>query len=466
MTFTSLTFVLIFLPVFLLVYYKAPDKWKDPILFGFSMVFYGTGEPVWLFLLFALAALNYLLYHVSFRKEWYRAGYLITVLLLDLIPLCLFKCIAQLPEPITGMLPTLAGEKLFLLPIGISFYTFQLISFQVDHVRAMKEREKTPYTLLDFWSYAACLCMFFRIEMGPIVRMREVCEKRSKVTLSAACLEEGLRLFTMGLAIKLILADKLASLWNGILIGGVSDLDLSLAWLGAITFSMQLYFDFWGYSLMAVGIGKCCGYSIPRNFKNPYWSLSVSEVWRRWHVTLGKWFRDYVYIPLGGNRKGGFRTALNLMVIWILTGIWHGNGLNFLIWGAVLGGIILLERFTLLSEIEKVPVLRHIYVLVLMPVTWMIFAWTDLDAMLTYLQSMLGMGGAGLFGHWNMTLRFLWDYAPILILGMLFITPFPANLYRRYGQRRIWNIGAVILLILCIRQMAVGQSNPFMYLQF
>ena len=341
MLFSSVGFLFRFLPIFIIVYLTLP-KCRNIILLLGSLIFYGVGEPYFVLLLLLSVLTNYGLNCYMFweprspqsnrkrKAKRRRKRALTAVVVLDLGVLFVFKYW----DFAAGSINTLAGQKALpifslALPLGISFYTFQMISYQIDCYRGTVQKRA------DFLTFATYICMFPQLIAGPIVRFEEVCERLAARRVRIRDMENGFKLFTLGLGFKVLLANQIGTLWNLVMTAGAGRLHVSVAWLGAFAYSFQIYFDFWGYSVMAMGLGKMLGFRIPRNFEDPYISRSVSEFWRRWHITLGSWFREYVYIPLGGNRRGNARTVLNLLIVWALTGLWHGAAWNFLLWGIV-----------------------------------------------------------------------------------------------------------------------------------
>ena len=341
MLFSSVGFLFRFLPIFIIIYLMFP-KYRNIVLLTGSLIFYGVGEPFFVLLLLLSVLVNYGFTRYMFWEPRYpqsnrkkkaarrRKRAIILVIALDLSVLFVFKYWDFAAGSINaaagkGFLPLLS----LALPLGISFYTFQMISYQIDCYRGTIE---TRAGLLSFATY---ICMFPQLIAGPIVRYGEVAERMEGRRVRIRDLENGLKLFTLGLGLKVLLANQIGTLWNLIMTAGAGRLHPLVAWLGAFAYSFQIYFDFWGYSVMAMGLGKMLGFSIPRNFDHPYTSRSLSEFWRRWHMTLGSWFKEYVYIPLGGSRKGNGRTICNLLVVWALTGLWHGAAWNFVLWGIV-----------------------------------------------------------------------------------------------------------------------------------
>lgn len=446
--YSFLILILIGLPAFLAVYRLIPAKGQRTAITAgsFLCLFIYDGFSVKSVLFMAASVLiNYALLRIQLRMKGRRArlSFLWFTALLNVAVLAAAK--------LTG-----AGI------LGISFYTFTVIAMQIDVYRSRE------YVSLS--EHMAFLMAYPKLMMGPIARFegfRESLEKlKTEHGLNAANLENGLKTFIIGLSMKVLLADQLYTLWYSICVSGVTGLHFSTAWLGAYAYTFELYFDFWGYSLIAIGLGQMLGLTIPVNFDEPYISKTVGEFWRRWHVSLGQWFRDYVYIPLGGSRNGTLRTIVNLLVVWALTGIWHGLGLSFMCWGMLLGIIIILEKFTPLGKLGKTKVAGHIYIILLMPVTWMIFAHTDAGEMFGYLGCMFGIYPEGATPAKAQFARYLADYWYLLLIGAALLTPFPAKLYRRIKDS-LWMLPIFAALFwLCIYVLYTSTSNPFLYMAF
>lgn len=456
-SFSSLEFLFRFLPIFLLIYFIVPAKYRETALVAGSVVFYAVGEPVFILVLVVLTFLNYLLAMQVWKAgegfslhEWQkkrRKRLMIQAVVLDAAVLVVFKVLGSFVDN-------------SLLPLGISFYTFKMISFQVDLYRKeMWDKPKFQYTALYFM-------MFPQVVSGPIMRYNE-----GKFDLERTCgteqFEDGLKYFIAGLGMKVLLADRLAILWNDLQMIGFQSISTPLAWLGAAGFSLQLYFDFWGYSLMASGLLVMLGYNFIENFNHPYAAKSISEFYRRWHVTLGSWFRDYVYIPLGGSRCSGKRMVFNLAVVWLLTGIWHGNGFNYVIWGVALGVFIILEKLLYGKYLEKLPILGHLYVIALIPITWVIFAINNLSQLGIYLGRMFPfLGGAGLAVNERDIIKYAADYGALFAAGIILCIPGVFGFFEKYKKNPV-----VILLLAAVFWYSVyflssSAGNPFMYLNF
>ncbi len=446
----------------MLLYLFIPEKYRNIVLLSGSLLFYAAGEPYYVLLLILSILINYGAGKLILDKEKKTAK---NVLILSLIYNFGMLFIFKYWDFAAGILNRLsAGETIpvlsLSLPLGISFYTFQIVSYLFDCYRG-KWKEKT-----DFVSFAAYVTMFPQLVAGPIVKYEEVAERMKARKIRAKSVESGLKLFSIGLGLKVLLANQIGTLWNTLMSAGPGNLSAAAAWMGAFAYSFQIYFDFWGYSLMAKGLGKMLGFRIPRNFNNPYTSRSVSEFWRRWHITLGRWFREYLYIPLGGNRKGFFRTVFNLFVVWSLTGLWHGASFNFVLWGLLFFGLIALEKKGFGKWLESKKIAGHLYVILLIPVTWMVFAITDMRQLLHYLQNMIGIHLSDVIVGSEQVVRYLKEYGVLFIFCILFSTSCPMDLYRKYKQK--WYVIAIIVVIFCLSvyEIMSGSDNPFLYFRF
>jgi alginate O-acetyltransferase complex protein AlgI len=345
-------------------------------------------------------------------------------------------------------------------PLGMSFYTFQALSYLIDVYRGTIDPE---HHLL---SYANAICMFPKLISGPLVRYGDISTQLKKPELTSGGMQSGLMTFIYGLALKVLLADPIATLWNAVQVTGFISLSVPMAWLGAIAYSMNLYFDFYGYSMMAVGLGQMIGLTLPDNFDHPYMATSVREFYRKWHMTLTGWFRDYVYIPLGGNRAGKARTYFNLFIVWFLTGIWHGSSLNFLLWSMSLFLFIALER--LLCRFHfwgRFKILPHIYVCVVIPVTWMCFAITDFSQLLIYLGRMFGMIEAINAKSSDWMAAFM-QYRFLLLAGLVACTPVLKFVYQKIQTTFIGQLAIGTLFWLCIWRIWEEGQNVFRYFSF
>ncbi|MDE7006955.1 MAG: MBOAT family protein [Lachnospiraceae bacterium] len=456
-SFSSLEFIFRFLPVFLILYYIVPCKYREIAFLAGSLIFYAVGEPVFILALVLATLLNHLLATLSWKvgegfelHEWQkrrRKQFMIRAVVMDVVLLTVFKLLGAFVDH-------------SLLPLGISYYIFKMISFQVDLYRKkMWEKPKLKNVALYFM-------MFPQVVSGPIMRYHEGEFELSKER-DVEQFEDGLKYFILGLGMKVLLADKLAILWNDLQMIGFQSISTPLAWLGAAGYSLRLYFDFWGYSLMASGILVMLGYNFIENFNHPYASKSISEFYRRWHITLGSWFRDYVYIPMGGSRCGKGRLFLNLAVVWLLTGIWHGNGVNYVIWGVALGALIIGEKFVYGKYLDKIPILGSLYVLFLIPLTWVVFAITDLRQLGVYFGRLFPLiGGAGISVNQQDIIRYGQNYWIYFAAGIILCIPGVFRFFEKHKK----NPAAILLLAVVfwysVYFLSSSAGNPFMYLNF
>ncbi len=475
MVFSSLHFIFRFLPVFLIAYFITPARFRNITLFAGSLLFYAFGEPVYIVLILLSVLVNHRLGLCIARyprRPGRRHFFLILAMLYDFGMLFLFKYADFLIENInalTALIGRYAGVQIpsigllsLTLPLGISFYTFQIASYIIDIYRGTQKPEKSLLTVGNY------LCMFPQLIAGPIVIYSDISAQLKKRTVTPADFEDGLKTFVLGLGSKVLLANRIFLLWNEIQVTGFEGISTPLAWLGAFAFSFQIYFDFYGYSLMAIGLGKMLGFCIPDNFRFPYISSSVSEFWRRWHITLGAWFRNYIYIPLGGNRYGLARTIRNLLIVWALTGLWHGASWNFVIWGLLFFVLISLEKLFLGRVFSKCRLIGHLYVIALIPVTWIIFTITDLRNLGIYLTRLFPfLDGSSVWAFGTEDYLFaLKDFGPLLFLCALFSTPLPAKLYRRHRRNPLTLLILLGIFWLSIYYLIISVNNPFLYFRF
>ena len=472
MIFSSIIFLLHFLPVTLALYYLAPPRLKNTVLFLCSLLFYCWGEVRFFPVMLALILINYLcgLGMERFdQNKTARRVLLVVALVGSLGMLFYFKYANFVLESINALLGTSFApiQGISVLPLGISFYTFQTLSYSIDVYRREVE---TEHNIIDFGAYVV---MFPQLIAGPIVKYRDVSAQLHvyKNRYNLAQIEEGMTLFIFGLAKKVLLADAIGALWTD-LIGvaddpavtfvGLVNASTPLVWLGILAYSFQLYFDFSGYSMMAIGMGKMLGFDFPQNFNFPYISRSITEFWRRWHMTLSGWFREYVYIPLGGNRKGLKRQILNLFIVELLTGIWHGANWNFICWGLYYFVLLAVEKLFLLKHLEKGRVWPHIYTLFLVVVGWAMFVGNDpgVEFGLLFQKLFIPSGGVS-------PVYFLRNYGVLLVVSLLCCTPLVAKLWD-WLRRRTWTrLATVGLLLVVTTAYVVGNTNsPFLYFNF
>ena len=472
MIFSSIIFLIHFLPVTLALYYLAPPRLKNTVLFLCSLLFYCWGEVRFFPVMLALILINYLcgLGMERFdQNKTARRVLLVVALVGSLGMLFYFKYANFVLESINALLGASFApiQGISVLPLGISFYTFQTLSYSIDVYRREVD---TEHNIIDFGAYVV---MFPQLIAGPIVKYRDVSAQLHvyKNRYNLAQIEEGMTLFIFGLAKKVLLADAIGALWTD-LIGvaddpavtfvGLANASTPLVWLGILAYSFQLYFDFSGYSMMAIGMGKMLGFDFPQNFNFPYISRSITEFWRRWHMTLSGWFREYVYIPLGGNRKGLKRQILNLFIVELLTGIWHGANWNFICWGLYYFVLLAVEKLFLLRHLEKGRVWPHIYTLFLVVVGWAMFVGNDpgVEFGLLFQKLFIPSGGVS-------PVYFLRNYGVLLVVSMLCCTPLVAKLWD-WLRRRTWTrLATVGLLLVVTTAYVVGNTNsPFLYFNF
>lgn len=468
MLFSSMIFLCGFLPVVLIVYYLMSRRigLANLWLFLASLFFYAWGEPRYIFIMLFSTVFDYCngrLIGVFQKREKHLAAKL--VLLLSVVGNLGILGFFKYTDFVIGSINSLTGSGIGLLslalPIGISFYTFQTMSYTIDVYRG----EVTPQrNIINFGMY---VCLFPQLIAGPIVRYRDVQQQMTGRRLDWESVEAGLMRFLMGLAKKVLLANQVGEIYEMIAgLGG--ELSTGLAWLGAICYTFQIYFDFSGYSDMAIGLGRMFGFHFPENFDHPYESRSVTEFWRRWHMTLSGWFRDYVYIPLGGNRKGLPRQIFNLLIVWFLTGLWHGAGWNFVLWGLYYFVFLVLEKVVLGKALGRLPAgLQHLYTLFVVVVGWVLFAMDDFAQLKRYVQAMFGIG-VKLTSDFTL---YEWrNLACFLVLLMIAATSLPARVVKRVFSEKcrkvLGRIVTILLLFLSVAFLVSGSYNPFLYFRF
>ena len=466
MVFSSTIFLCVYLPLVLLGYYICPKKGKNLFLLIVSLIFYAWGEPKYVFLMIFSILVNYVfgLLMDKHRENKKRLKLLLVIsVIIDLGLLSVFKYTDFIITNINSVFG--AGFDLLniALPIGISFYTFQAMSYTIDVYR---DDVRVQRNLIDFGMY---ITMFPQLIAGPIVRYSDVQDQLAVRNVTAADFSEGIMRFVVGLGKKVLLANQMGAVWTQIYaLGG--DISALMAWTGAAAYTFQIYFDFSGYSDMAIGLGRMFGFKFPENFRYPYESVSITDFWRRWHITLSTWFKEYLYIPLGGNRRGLARQALNLLIVWTLTGFWHGAGWNFVMWGLYYFVILFVEKLFLLKALDKLPRLfRHAYALLLIVIGWVIFASDDVSVMLPYLGSMFGANGA--LG--GMDVYTLLTRAALMVICCVASTELPKRLFvtaaGKMNEKAAFTIKSVLTLALLALSVVflIGDSyNPFLYFRF
>lgn len=451
MVFSSLLFLFWFIPIFFAVYYLLPAKCRNTVLFIGSIVFYAWGEPKFLILIFISILVNYLA-GITMHKN--PKLVLIIALLFDFAMLFVFKYTGFFISNINSIFGTTISDPGLTLPLGISFYTFQIASYVIDLYRGKIKACKNPLTLGTY------LVMFPQLIAGPIVVYETVEQELKSRKITFEMVEEGIGTFILGLASKVLIANQVGALWNDLEKIGYTKISMPLAWLGVAAFTLQIYFDFNGYSLMAIGLGKMLGFNIPQNFNSPYVSRSLTEFWRRWHITLSTWFREYVYIPLGGNRKGKARTFLNLFIVWFLTGFWHGAGWNFIIWGLFFFVFLSIEKLFLGKFLEKNVVFSRIYSLLLIGLSWMIFAITDFGLLGQYFKKLFSPD----FG--TDVLYYLRNYGIVIVLGCILSSQVVGKWFSKIRKKASGVIILILLFAVSVAYLADASYNPFLYFRF
>ena len=465
MSFTTIEFMFRFLPIFLIVYYVVPTRYKNLILLIGSFVFYAWGQHFYLLLLLLSIVVNYTFGRLIGERRAQRKPLLILGLIYNFGLLVFFKYTNFFIENINALLtathvqiPTIS----VVMPLGISFYTFQVVSYLVDVYRGEQRPVKN---IINLGVYIA---MFPQVTSGPIGLYSELEPTLLRRHCSVLNLESGLKTFILGMGAKMLLANPMGTLWAGMSRYGYETLSCPYAWLGAFGYSFQLYFDFAGYSLMAMGLGQMLGLYVPRNFDHPYISGSMAEFWRRWHMTLGRWFKKYLYFPLGGSRCSFAKTIRNTFVVWAFTGLWHGASWNFVLWGLIFFVLLTIERLGLGKLLAKTKVLKHIYVIFLIPLTWVVFALPNMQDIATYFSRLFPFfaDNTASFVNTKDVIRALHDYWYLLIACVVFCLPFPSRWYEKHKNSKLVILGLVLIYLMSVYKMQTQTSNPFLYYQF
>lgn len=465
MLFSSIPFLFYFLPLVVLIYFLVPWKMKNSILLLSSLVFYGWGEPKYLFLM----GISILIFYVcglciekATSRKWKKFWLSISVIC-SITLLCLFKYADFFISNFNSLTGLSFPLLKLALPIGISFYTFQCLSYTIDVYRGSVEAQKNP---INFGTYVA---LFPQLIAGPIVRYVDIAKELNHRTHSMEGFSLGLRRFLIGLAKKIIIANQLGELVN--VFRNCHEKTIAFYWIYAIAFMLHIYFDFSGYSDMAIGLGKIFGFNFIENFNYPYMSKSISEFWRRWHMSLGSWFRDYVYIPLGGNRVSKRRWIFNVLSVWGLTGLWHGAAWNFVLWGLLYAGILLIEKF--IPSIKKLPnFFKHIYTLFFVMIGFVLFNATDLTEAISDMTGLFSFKAMPIVN--NATLYYLKSYAIVITIAIIGVTPLVKNLVNKLESTEKGKYVIAVLepiymlgiLIICSAYLVDGSFNPFLYFRF
>lgn len=464
MVFSSLVFMFAYLPITLLAYYLVPRQGRNIFLFIVNLIFYGWGEPRLVLLMVFNIFFNYI---GGWLVDKYRADakkkklFLILTCVLDIGILAVFKYTGMITETL-NMLPFLNIPELQIsLPIGISFYTFQTMSYVIDVYR---DDAPVSKNFINFGTYVA---LFPQLIAGPIVRYRDVAEQLVNRRETLEMFTKGVKLFMVGLAKKVIIANTMGTLTTNIF-ATTDENGVVGTWVGMIAYTFQIYFDFSGYSDMACGLGNMMGFEFLKNFNYPYIAKSITDFWRRWHISLSTWFKEYVYIPLGGNRKGVKRQILNLLIVWGLTGLWHGAAYNFVLWGLYYGFLLILEKFVLKKFLDRLPsFVQHIYTLFIIIIGWGLFYFTDVGQLGEFMVDLFNFGN-GICG--DQAFNLIMSNLPMLIIAAVASTPLATMLYTRFEHRHFMWIPETLY---CMGVLAVSTAslvnqsyNPFLYFRF
>lgn len=468
MLFSSIVFLFTFLPAVMILYYLLPVRFRNVILLLASLVFYAWGEPVYLFLMLLSILFNYfsgldIARNLQDKRAAKRS--LVFNLIINLAVLGFFKYEGFVLDTLNGILPVHISYHALPLPIGISFYTFQILSYIIDVYRGnVKVQTNLP-------NFALYVTMFPQLIAGPIVQYADVDEQLASREVSRTKFGEGSMYFIRGLAKKVLLANTSGMIFTEVSGLAKGNIAVMTAWLGAFAYMFQIYFDFSGYSDMAIGLGKMFGFEFNMNFNYPYVAKSITEFWRRWHISLSSWFRDYVYIPLGGNRVSKIKHIRNLLIVWFLTGLWHGAAWNFVVWGLYYGVILIIEKYLLSPVLDRLPdVVRHIYSIVLVVIGWVLFFSSSFGQAADYIRVMFGADAHGFADRESMYL-----FTSNLILWLILIfgsTPLVHFRYEHMLRTKKWNttiINSVVyaaLFIVCIAYLVTETYNPFLYFRF
>ena len=458
MVFSSILFIFRFLPIALILYFITPRKYRNFTLLIISLIFYCWGEVKYFFIMVASIFVDYF---ISMGIEKYRSKKVLSITFLcfsivfNLGMLFFFKYFNFFIENINSIFNISLNFVEITLPLGISFYTFQTMSYTIDVFLGKVKAEK------NIINFGAFVTLFPQLIAGPIVKYSDISEELEDRKVDLNQIEEGIQSFILGLARKVLIANNIGMLWTEVESIGFSNVSTITAWLAVIAFAFQIYFDFSGYSLMAIGLGKMLGFNFPINFNNPYISRSITEFWRRWHITLGSWFKEYVYIPLGGNRVNKPRLFFNLFIVWLLTGFWHGASYNFILWGIYFFILIAIEKAGLLKFLDKNKVISHFYSIFFILLGWSLFAVTDLSQLSILWKKMFTING-GI--DW---LYYVRNYGITIIIAGLFSTPIIANIYKKYIKNNIINTIIILLIfIISVAYLVDATYNPFLYFRF
>ncbi len=464
MVFSDSVFLFMFLPLTLAVYYAVPFAFKNTVLFLTGLLFYAWGEPVYVLIMLLSTAIDYcagrLMDRFDSNKNIRKATLLVSVVM-NLSLLGIFKYGSFFIGSVNGIFGSAIPDPGLPLPIGISFFTFQSMSYTIDLYRRNIKVQK------NFIDFAAFVTMFPQIVAGPIVRYEDVSAQLACRRIDLRSMSDGITRFVCGMCKKVLIANSIGALWTDVKAQDYTSMPAATAWLGIAAFTLQIYFDFSGYSDMAIGLGKMLGFDFPENFRYPYNSKSIAEFWRRWHITLGDWFKSYVYFPLGGSRGSTAATIRNTLIVWLLTGLWHGASWNFILWGLYYGVLIILEKFVFRRLLERTPsALRHILTMLAVVFGWVIFEITSPASELEFVKAMLGFGGS--FAN-SFTLNALHNYAVTFIAAIAISTGIPLKICKKLPEKRadtLSLVGEAAGMTACIACLVDSGYNPFLYFNF
>ena len=453
-----------FLPLTLAVYYAVPFAFKNTVLFLTGLLFYAWGEPVYVLIMLLSTAIDYcagrLMDRFDSNKNIRKATLLVSVVM-NLSLLGIFKYGSFFIGSVNGIFGSAIPDPGLPLPIGISFFTFQSMSYTIDLYRRNIKVQK------NFIDFAAFVTMFPQIVAGPIVRYEDVSAQLACRRIDLRSMSDGITRFVCGMCKKVLIANSIGALWTDVKAQDYASMPAATAWLGIAAFTLQIYFDFSGYSDMAIGLGKMLGFDFPENFRYPYNSKSIAEFWRRWHITLGDWFKSYVYFPLGGSRGSTAATIRNTLIVWLLTGLWHGASWNFILWGLYYGVLIILEKFVFRRLLERTPsALRHILTMLAVVFGWVIFEITSPASELEFVKAMLGFGGS--FAN-SFTINALHNYAVTFIAAIAISTGIPLKICKKLPEKRadtLSLVGEAAGMTACIACLVDSGYNPFLYFNF
>ncbi|EEH97880.1 MBOAT family protein [Clostridium tertium] len=456
MVFSSLIFIFRFLPVFIAVYYITPYKYKNLCILIFSLFFYSFGEPKYFPIMISSIIIDYIvsiLIQRNFKNKAKCKVLLLVSIIFNMGILIYFKYANFFIENINLLFKSSIDKISLTLPLGISFYTFQTLSYTIDVYKGKVEAEKN---IIDFGAFVS---LFPQLIAGPIVKYSDINKEIKNRSINMSNFELGLEEFIIGLSKKVLIANNIGMLWSEISSKDLINISTPLAWLGIIAFSFQIYFDFSGYSSMSIGLGKMIGFNFPINFNFPYISRSITEFWRRWHITLGSWFKEYVYIPLGGNKVNKIRVFLNLLIVWFLTGFWHGAEYTFILWGLYFFTLIYIEKIFLGETLKRHVIFSHLYTIFFLIIGWCIFAITDISTLGIYINKMFTWDFKS---DWIYYIR---NYFIVIILCIISSTPLVLKIYNKM-IKVIKSIIIVLLFMLSIAYLVDSSYNPFLYFRF